>query len=234
MGDNGAAAFALVAMMFFPVAALGQTAAASTVVGPPPVASPPPTAAPPQSQPVTPPPYRRGFLAMPFVGANLPLGKSSLGFDLGARVGGMVGWHVSPSLSLNGEVTADFLSPNDVQVGEAQSIVSYDVAFSPFFHLPLESGELLLGPKLGTFSYELSQHDFNGDLDLRQTKKGLVFGLNAGVFGDVAGTAAVGVLLSFTDQRSSKTCALPRGVAEQCSDATSDFLTLAVSLAALF
>jgi len=58
--------------------------------------------------------------------------------------------------------------------------------------------------------------------------------VNAGIFGDVAGTAAVGMLLSFTDRRASESCALARGGAEQCTVAARDFLTLAVSLAALF
>ena len=46
------------------------------------------------------PGFRRGFLAMPYIGLHIPVGSSGDAFDPGFRVGTFLGGHINPMFSL--------------------------------------------------------------------------------------------------------------------------------------
>jgi hypothetical protein len=97
------------------------------------------------------------------------------------------------------------------------SVVAVDIALSPLFHLPLGTGSvaLVIGPKLGFWA--LSESDSAGGQTASATANGYVFGANAGVFGNVTPSTAIGGLLSFQGRSWSKACATAPGSSENCT-----------------
>jgi hypothetical protein len=147
--------------------------------------------------------FHRGFVILPSMGVSLPLGDPFRGFDLGFRAGGLVGHHVLSFLSVNGEVSFDFLNPNNVELGESLQARVTDFVLSPFFHVALERGEIVVGPRMGAFTSSSSQtYD---DVTAREDRaRGLAYGFNLGVFGGI-GNVAVGALLGYTRRHTTKT-----------------------------
>jgi hypothetical protein len=170
---------------------------------------------------------------MPFVGVDLPLGTAAQYFDLGVRAGGVLGYRVLPFLSLNGEVGFELFEPNQV-VGESSeyslSLVASELAISPMFHVALQRGEVVLGPKIGAVRSTSTMESWN-DPKRDETKYGLVYGLSLGVFGN-ARSVGLGVIMSYIGRQ---------GLAPMCADGSSskkcvpsDFSTLSASIASLF
>jgi hypothetical protein len=187
--------------------------------------------APPPSEPA----YRRGFLAMPFLGVNIPVGDASDAFDAGLRLGGLFGGHVSPELSLNGEFTLDVLNPKGVTSGYDVTAVAADFAFSPLLHVLGDKLDIVIGPKLGFFGYAVSFKDSSGNTLMDGSAQGLAYGFNLGVFGGV-GNMAIGGLLSYTGRHATRACTSLDGYPEQCDDSPSgdDLKTMSVTGAVLF
>jgi len=196
---------------------------------PPPAAYPPPGYAPPpdyqppstgyyqpaySSPPPSEPAFRRGFLAMPFLGLHVPVGRSSDSLDVGMRLGTLLGGHVAPFLSLNGEFTIDILNPKNVASGYDVTEVVVDLAFSPLFHISNGGLELVMGPKLGAFGVSASTKNPSGASG-GANGQGLSYGGNLGIFGAV-GNLAVGGLVGFTGRRLTKACVTPPGATETC------------------
>lgn len=181
------------------------------------------------------PPYRRGFLAMPYLGINIPVGDASDAFDMGFRMGGLFGGHVSPQISLNGEFTLDVFNPKGVPSGYDVTAVAADFAFSPLFHALGDKLDLVIGPKLGFFGFAMGIKDPSGTSMLDESASGMVYGFNLGVFGAV-GNMAIGGLLSYTGRHATRVCVTMEGYPEQCDDnpGGDDLKNMSVTGAILF
>jgi len=161
-----------------------------------PTYAPPPAYAPPP--PAGPPAYRRGFLLMPYLGVNVPVGDTSNGMSTGLRLGGLMGAMVGPFVSLNGELTIDILNP-DTPSGMSVTEVEADLAFSPLFHLSLPGLELVAGPKIGFFALSGSvSYSSSTYSDTTYSGSGVAYGFNTGVFIPIVGRLAIGGLLGYT------------------------------------
>jgi hypothetical protein len=138
----------------------------------------------PESRPATPtkaatasvalPSYRSGFLALPYVGVDIPVGAGSEGYALCVRVGSLLGWHVTPRFSINGEVSWDIMDHGTDPNIWSPSEHDVDLTLSPLLHF--RSGEIVIGPKAGWFGNTRSTGG------LTANGQGIVFGLNAGWF----------------------------------------------------
>lgn len=124
--------------------------------------------------PVALPSYRTGFLAMPYVGVDIPVAAGSDGYALCVRVGTLLGWHITPKLSLNGEIGWDIMNHDTDPNIWRPSEHDLDLTLSPLLHL--RSGEIVIGPKVGWFGNTRSTRGLTGN------GQGVVFGLNAGWF----------------------------------------------------
>ena len=155
----------------------------------------------------------QGFLLMGFVGVNMFAGKgilddSSAGVSLsvgpGLRLGGLVGLHVTPWISANGELTVDFMNTDDQAGYWVSGGRRFVLAFSPLFHLAASNSgniEVALGPKLGMRYLSMTSHSTE-----TFSAKGYLGGLNAGVFVRGGGTVMLGGLVSFELSRTSEAC----------------------------
>jgi hypothetical protein len=155
-----------------------------------------PTYAPASSEP----PYRMGFLFMPYIGVHVPVGKASDGLSPGLHLGGLIGINLPPFLSLNCELSFDLLNPDGSN--SDLTYVMYDFTFSPLFHFSIPQLDFVVGPKFGYFGYYIS--DSQGDSS-NDVESGYAYGLNAGVFVPV-GSIALGGLFSFVGRHVSSTC----------------------------
>jgi hypothetical protein len=154
-------------------------------------------------------------------------------FGTGFQMGGLLGGHVSPQFSLNGEFTLDWLSPKDVPSGLDVTAMIVDVTFSPLFHVLGDKLDIVIGPKLGFFGFAMSMKDSTESLD--ESGEGLAYGFNLGVFGAV-GNMGIGGLLSYTGRSFTHACVTMSGYGETCTDDPGgpDFKTLSVTGALLF
>jgi len=195
---------------------------------PPPGYAPPPPgyAQPPPAYP-PPPPYgyqqppgvathpRSGALFMPYLGVNSFQGDTGNNTDPGLRIGGLGGGHVNELLSLNGEVTIDFVNPKNVPSGVDESIIELDLAFSPLLHAaPAPNFELVIGPKLG-FWFGAAEAT-SGGMTAKSSAQGWLLGINGGAFFTVSPSVSIGGLISFVTRNLTKVCNTLPGFAEQC------------------
>ena len=182
----------------------------------------PAPAAPPSYQPAyTPAPapaysdLRHGGVGILTLGLNAPVGSAGDGYSAGLSIGAILGLHLSRELSLNGELTFHVLNadnaPSDIKEGIA------DIAFAPLYHFGFGNLEYVLGPKLGGFVYTLST---NGG-DYETTASGLEYGLNGGVFFQLAQSMSIGGLLSYSGHHTTKVCNSAFGV-EDCNSVKTD------------
>ena len=171
---------------------------------------------------------------MPYLGTTLAMGDTSKAYNLGYRFGGMGGFHVSPFLSLNGEVTVDHLDPVDVENGYILKASAADLAFSPLFHLALERGDVVVGPKFGAYRYTTSLGaDWTGTPPTDTTDYGIVYGINTGIFGSI-GDVAVGVLLGYSGRHATEKCPTRQSDTATCPHGKSDLKLLTVAAAVLY
>jgi hypothetical protein len=174
--------------------------------------------------------FRRGVLVLPnfgFValGDNDKAQRSKPGY----RMGGVLGWHLAPKLSLNGEVNLSVLRfEADTTNGEADAGFLFDYALSPLFHIGAPTLEVVIGPKLGRFRYSLPEGRY-GDDPLSESS-GWSYGLNFGILAPLQ-SMAIGGLVSFTSNHATEVCD------PSCHARTSsvgDLHTLTVSFAMLY
>jgi hypothetical protein len=146
---------------------------------------------------------------MPYLGLNIPVGDSGDGMDPGLRLGGILGGHVIPELSLNGELAIDILNPKN---GSDVTAVMADVMFSPLFHFGAPQIEVIVGPRLGVFGYSVSQSGSSSSF----SASGLSYGFNLGVAFPV-GNVAIGGLLAYTGRHATEVCYTSSSGSESCS-----------------
>jgi hypothetical protein len=153
-------------------------------------------------------------MAMFFTGANVFLGKTGEGLDPGFRLGTILGGRLNPQVSINGELTLDFLNPSNVPAGVDTSAAEIDFSFSPLLHVPAGGIELVVGPKLGfwgggatqTFAGQTTSFRFGG----------VLAGLNGGLFFSLSPTTQIGGLLSLTVRKYNNNCSTQPGQSEVC------------------
>src|SRR5215831_9048003 len=93
-----------------------------------------------------------GGIMMPYVGFNSFQGTTGTNDGPGLRLGALAGGHVHEMVTLNGEVTVDFVNPKNVQSGTDVTALELDLAFSPLVHLvAVPRLEFVVGPKVGAF-----------------------------------------------------------------------------------
>ena len=179
-------------------AALPATAhpALATAPAVPPALAPQPGYHPsPPARPAT----RRGLLFLPYVGFSSLVGDGSDRYSTGLRLGAMLGGHIGPLFSLNGELGIDIMNPDTKGYSDhSVTEVFLDFTLSPFFHFGVPYVEFVLGPKIGLFAwlgsttYSNTSADFSG--------YGLVYGFTAGAFFPI-GRMAIGGILSYTGRK---------------------------------
>jgi len=132
------------------------------------------------------------------------VGQYSDGYSTGLRMGALLGVHIGPFLSLNGELGVDVMNPNagDTYTGTAdRTEASFDLTLSPLFHFGVPDVEFAVGPKIGWFTFagssRLSDGDRGPSYTLDYGGHGIVYGFTAGAFVPI-GRMALGGILSFT------------------------------------
>lgn len=140
---------------------------------------------------------------MPYVGFSLPVGDNWAGYNPGPRFGGLLGWQVTERLSLSLEGDLDYArrdsgerTTNDAECsGDSSSFWCdflhpprryVDITFSPL--ISFRAGQIRLGPKIGWFTGKSS------DYGTTTTFRGLLAGLNAGLFHSYRGVTLAGLL----------------------------------------
>ena len=200
----------------------------------PPPAYPPPPATEPQDAPPARPATRRGLLFLPYVGSGSLVGADSDRYSTGLRMGALLGGHMGPLFSINGELSVDIMSPNtggypDLRLYPGLKITErfFDLTLSPLVHFGIPHVEFVAGPKIGAFAWTAStiypavSADFTG--------YGLVYGFTAGAFFPI-GRIAIGGILSFTGRHFLEdSCNINAGGGGHCYDYYSTVDTKLVS-----
>jgi hypothetical protein len=156
---------------------------------------------------------------MPYLGLNIPIGKSGDSAGPGFRIGTLLGGHVIPELSLNGEIALDVMNIKNVPNGVSDTAVMVDVVFSPLFHVQLDQLEFVVGPRLGAAI--MAESASSGSQSASASATGLGYGLNIGIAIPV-GSLAVGGMMTYTGRHFTEYCITPSGGSEQCGDVTGD------------
>jgi len=149
-------------------------------------------------------------MAMAYLGVSGFKGQSGLNDAFGSdlkigpslRAGGMLGINVPAHISLDVELTIDFLNVVDGGSSTVTSGLRIVAAFSPLFNLwTIADQKLVFGPKLGGWSSHLPSN--TGDTF---TAHGYLLGLNLGDYFKM-GELLVGGLLTYEVARLTETCA---------------------------
>lgn len=158
---------------------------------------------------------RSGPHIIPYVGVSSFQGSTGKALDPGWRAGGLGGVHVNEMISVNGEVTLDFLNFGG---GGDVSGMEVDLALSPFVHLPAGNVELVFGPKLGAWFGADRTSVGSGDANVttKDSLRGWLAGVNAGAFLPLTGSVAIGGLLSFAVRSPTNVCTTTNIGAEAC------------------
>jgi hypothetical protein len=151
---------------------------------------------------------------LPFLGVSSFVGNQVEDRSVGATVGGLLGFHLSPVFSLAGELSFDVLNFKD-DTQDSRSGFAFVMAVVPQFHIIAPSFEIILGPKIGlwiegvdsTYNYQTQS----------TTGSGLVVGLNTGIFFPVGRRLSLGGLLTFDLRPYNRFCRDLNSVNESCS-----------------
>jgi hypothetical protein len=167
-------------------------------------------------------PRHRGFMALPYLGLNFPVGDGSDYYSTGFRMGALLGGYLGSHFSLNGELSIDFLNP-DTSVDVTNVLLN--IGLSPLFHFGPPRLDIVFGPRLGYFVDSMSYS--GGSQDITQSVKGFAYGFNTGAFFQL-GRIWLGGLLSLTLHDPSEYCVsdYSTGYDEECRDADGDAFKL--------
>jgi hypothetical protein len=174
--------------------------------------------------------YRQGALVLPSFGLVAPdQNDKTHGARAGFRMGAILGWHLSPRFSLNGELNLAvlrFKADTAFTLGGETDGLLFDYALSPLFHIGSRSLEVVVGPKVGRFRYALDDNDPQS----LSRSTGWSYGVNLGVFAPLQ-TMAIGGVVSYTSGHATELCD------STCHGRTSnigDLRVVAVSFAMLY
>ena len=143
------------------------------------------------------PSHQRGIVFAPYLGFNLPMGSTLDNYSLGFRLGALLGWHVTPRISLNGECSMDLMDADTDGLWRPRELY-VDVALSPLVHI--RSSQIVVGPKVGWFSNARSSPT------LTWNGQGILVGLNAGLFIPVRKVKVGGLLSAAVREFTSFSC----------------------------
>jgi hypothetical protein len=152
--------------------------------------------------PPPPPRLKRVFLALPYFGVHTYQNSDASGYGPGLRFGSLIGGRLNDRLSLNADVTVDV--SNVASAGSGFQEYSIALAFAPMLQLPARPLEIVVGPKVGLFV--LNTELTSGDVTAGSTQRGVLFGIDTGVFLPVSATTSLGVLLAFEFRRANDVC----------------------------
>jgi hypothetical protein len=174
------------------------------------------------------PGFQHGFLAMPYLGLQIPVGNSGDGFNPGFRMGTLLGGHINPMLSLNGEITIDVMNRKNVPSGTDVTEVMVDLLFSPLLHFGTEQIHGFFGPKIGAFGMAGTTKTSGTTTD--GSANGWAYGVNLGAAFPI-GNMAAGGLVSYVGRHATKVCNKLSGQSERCNDSPSgdDFKVFSVA-----
>jgi hypothetical protein len=174
---------------------------------------------PPGGYPPPPPPGHRGASLLLYLGPTFPGDMHAFpgaGLSPGFRLGGMLGFYLTPFLSLNGELGFDVLNFSDSSIDNNVTGIRLVAAFSPLFHAPSGNIEFVVGPKLGGWFTAISDNSGTSD---GVTASGGLLGINAGLFVHLGGgRMSLGGLATFETAWTSQICSTFAG-AQSCGDA---------------
>ena len=185
---------------------------------PPPGYYPPPGYGYQPSPPPSPPPRTHGFLALPYLGTASHVGPNSSDLGPGFMIGALLGGRLNPTFSINGELRVDVLNYRNLAAGDTRNATESDLAFSPLFHIQFATGELVVGPKFGFFTYDEDDSTF-GVASGTYSASGTTYGVNAGVFFALGRAVSLGGMISYTVRDASQQCMTPPGGSKKCTDA---------------
>lgn len=174
--------------------------------------------------------FRKGVLVLPNFGF-LALGDSDKqrvsrpGYHMGA----ILGWHLSPRFSVNGEINLSVLRfKADTANGVSDTGFLFDYALAPLCHIGARNLEVILGPKLGRFRYSLPDARY-GDAPL-SLSTGWSYGLNFGMLAPLQ-NMAIGGLISFTSNHATEIC---DPICHARTSSVGDLHVLTISFAMLY
>ena len=168
-----------------------------------------------------PPPPRRSsrfFQLIPYIGGHSFQGDGGAILGPGLRVGGLMGVRVNEYLTLNGELTLDFLNASLSQTGTYDSYNEQQatIGLSPLLNFPVsENVELAFGPKAGIWGSSYNQYLNNRSGD--GTYSGYNFGANGAVFVQVGRKLWLGGLATFDLRVYGNSCFTPSSGKERCT-----------------
>ena len=172
--------------------------------------------------------FRNGALVLPNFGLVSGDSDKAPAAMLGYRMDAILGWHLSPRFSLNGELDLSILRFRaDTSNGEADTGLLFAYTLSPLFHIGAHNHEFVIGPKLGRFRYSLPDNSYGDELS-RST--GWSYGLNVGILAPVQ-TMAIGGLASYTANHATEIC---DSTCHARTSSMGDLRVLAVSFAMLY
>jgi hypothetical protein len=173
--------------------------------------------------------FRNGVLVMPNFGLAMPnIGSAANVTRPGPRMGAMLGWHLTPWFSLNGELNLSVVQFNG-QNGTSSDATGFifDYALGPLFHVGAPNLEFVIGPKLGRFNYSLSDGSYAQPVT---GSSGWSYGVNVGVLVPLR-TMAIGGLVTYTSHHATEIC---DSTCHARSSTAGDFQVVGLSFAMLY
>jgi hypothetical protein len=141
---------------------------------------------------------------VPLIGINKPTGRNGGDYDPGLHLGLSLGGRVSDIVSLHGQFNLHFLNPENEADG--WDSLGFSLLFAPLFHVQAgRQAELVLGPTLGVFRYQVEGDLFGQPAGGRAT--GLQLGLFTAVLFPLRGGSSVGPVLTFARLWADEVCA---------------------------
>jgi hypothetical protein len=165
---------------------------------------------------VEPPPPRRAFQLLPYIGLHSYQGEGGAILGPGLRLGALLGFRVGDNFWIDGELTIDSLNASNLPVDDSYSEDAAAIGLSPLFMIPAGDIELLFGPKLGVwgaryFQTSLKRGEGNGSYS------GFDLGANGAVLFSIGRAMWLGGLASFDVRSYSNSCFSPAGGVERCA-----------------
>jgi hypothetical protein len=174
-------------------------------------------------------PFRSGVLVLPNFGLVMPDAGSAANVTRpGPHMGAILGWHLAPWFSLNGELNLSVVQFNG-QNGTSNDATGFlfDYALSPLFHVGAPNLEFVVGPKLGRFDYSLSDGSYSQSVT---GANGWIFGANVGVLVPLR-TMAIGGLVTYTSYHATQIC---DSTCHTRDSSAGDFQVVGLSFAMLY
>jgi hypothetical protein len=192
---------------------------------------PPPSAYPPPGY-AAPAPPRGSFQVIPYIGVHSFQGDGGTILGPGVRIGGLVGFRVGDHVSINGELTIDYLNATRLPGNDTYTETNGTIGVSPLVAVFAGPVELAFGPKLGVWGATYFQ-DSSARGKGSGTYSGFDLGANGAAFTHVGHNLWFGGLASFDVRFYENSCFTAYGGIERCSSGNLPSSDKVVALSAL-